>query len=114
MFDRYSPSEFLKRLPLLSRRFIREGALDTDFSIYDEITEYFSRRTDKEIVRAWLQRSREIYDRCVQPLDRNAYPGGQEYFQHCKTVLRDDVVDILSEYPYLYLALVELAKVTTF
>lgn len=93
---------------------MREGALDTDFSIYDEITEYSSRRADKEVVQAWLHRSRDIYERCVQLLDRNVYPNGQEYFQHYKTVLRDDVVDILSAYPHLYLALVELAEVTAF
>lgn len=113
IFERYSPSEFLKRLPLLSRRFMREGALDTDFSIYDEIIEYSSQRVDKTIIQAWLQRSREIHEYCAPLLDRNV-PDGKEYFRHCKKVLRDDVLDILSVYPNLLLVLAELGEVTVF
>lgn len=92
---------------------MREGALDTDFSIYDEIIEYSSRRVDENIMQVWLQRSREIHEYCVQLLDRNV-PDGKEYFQHCKRVLRDDVLDILSVYPNLLLALAELAEVIAF
>lgn len=92
---------------------MREGALDTDFSIYDEIVEYSSRRVDKTIIQAWLQRSREIHEYCAPLLDRNV-PDGKEYFRHCKKVLRDDVLDILSAYPNLLLVLAELGEVTVF
>lgn len=113
MFERCSPSEFLKHLPLLSRRFMREGALDTDFSIYEEITKCPSQTADKEIVQLWFHRSCEIHEYCAQLLDRNV-TYGKEYFQHCKKVLRDDAIDILSVYPNLLLVLTELAEVTAF
>ncbi|KAH7021739.1 hypothetical protein B0J12DRAFT_705352 [Macrophomina phaseolina] len=65
MFERYSTLEFLERVPLLSRRFIREDTLNTDFSRYDDIKRYSSQGVDRNnlkegVVQAWFERSREI------------------------------------------------------
>ncbi|KAH7033915.1 hypothetical protein B0J12DRAFT_731992 [Macrophomina phaseolina] len=55
IFKQYSSSEFLEYLPLLSRRLIRDGVLDTNFSIYDEITKFCSQRADEGVVKVWLR-----------------------------------------------------------
>lgn len=90
MYECCSLREFLRRLPLLKRRLVNSGTLDTNFPIFDLINDDVSRHDNRV---KWVIRSYHAVERAI----KEKHGGVMLRQWQCR--LAQDVADICSEYP---------------
>lgn len=98
MYKVYSTTEFLRRLPILSKRLARTGEVEAEFHVFDEIGGRSQGNGPKKLA-TWIKRSYKAFSTSIE-VEKSAN-SRREYLNVWSARLVQDVIDVCSVYPEL-------------